>query len=293
VHHLKENAAGEFEQFEQSLKANDGCDIHFRLSRPAAVSRHAVLLFHRGHEHSGRLGEVVRDLNLKDTWLFAWDARGHGKSTAPLRSFDQLVIDARQFIAHISQAYDIPVENISVVAHSFSAVALIDCLLKYKHPISSLILLAPTFSINLFVPGAWSILRTLHAVTPNISIPSYVSGRMLTRSKEEALRYDQDQSITRTIPLSVLLQLNEAGVRALEQAQQFNVPTLVLTAGNDLVAGVSEQRQFFNSLCSEGKAMKTFPAVRHDMFHELERDDLLRAIKDYALAHFAASKNNQ
>src|SRR5687768_14738910 len=43
-------------------------------------SRKAVVMVHRGHEHSGRLIDVVDDLALQDTAVFAWDARGHGKS---------------------------------------------------------------------------------------------------------------------------------------------------------------------------------------------------------------------
>ncbi len=278
-------------ELEQSFRASDGCNIHYRVWRPAEASSLAVLLFHRGHEHSGRLTEVVRDLNFKNIWVFAWDARGHGKSDAPLTSFDQLVSDAQQFIAHVSDTYDISVSNMSVVAHSFSAVALIECLQKYRSPISSLTILAPAFSINLFVPGAWSILRGIQAFAPNISIPSYVSGRMLTRSPNEAMRYDQDKTITRNIPLSVLLGLREAAVRVLIGASEMKIPILLLIAGNDLVAGVKEQKQFFNSLSKDYSAIKIFPAMRHDMFHELERDSLLTSIQEHSLKYFALNKS--
>src|SRR6266478_4529536 len=40
----------------------------------------ALLLLHRGHEHSGRLQHLVDELNLPDYTMFAWDARGHGRS---------------------------------------------------------------------------------------------------------------------------------------------------------------------------------------------------------------------
>src|ERR1700687_2242792 len=41
----------------------------------------AVVLFHRGHEHSGRLRHVVDELDLPGFAMFAWDAYGHGRST--------------------------------------------------------------------------------------------------------------------------------------------------------------------------------------------------------------------
>ena len=58
----------------------DGTELFYRAWEPAAPSDKALLLFHRGHEHSGRFDEFVRDLGLEDFWVFAWDARGHGRS---------------------------------------------------------------------------------------------------------------------------------------------------------------------------------------------------------------------
>ena len=39
-----------------------------------------IVLFHRGHEHSGRLQHIVDELAMPDTVFYAWDARGHGHS---------------------------------------------------------------------------------------------------------------------------------------------------------------------------------------------------------------------
>jgi alpha-beta hydrolase superfamily lysophospholipase len=43
-------------------------------------ARNAVFVIHRGHEHSGRLHNLVDELNLPECAIFAWDARGHGRS---------------------------------------------------------------------------------------------------------------------------------------------------------------------------------------------------------------------
>lgn len=39
-----------------------------------------IVLFHRGHEHSGRLQHIVDELAMPDTAFYARDARGHGQS---------------------------------------------------------------------------------------------------------------------------------------------------------------------------------------------------------------------
>src|SRR5689334_4798105 len=59
----------------------DGMELFYRAWLPASRATRALVLFHRGHEHSGRFHDLVRDLESPDdTAVFAWDARGHGRS---------------------------------------------------------------------------------------------------------------------------------------------------------------------------------------------------------------------
>src|SRR5438445_2280815 len=47
---------------------------------PCSGRNQGVILFHRGHEHSGRLQHLIDELDLPQVAMFAWDARGHGRS---------------------------------------------------------------------------------------------------------------------------------------------------------------------------------------------------------------------
>src|SRR5438270_13218061 len=65
---------------EHWLRLRDGTELFFRAWRPEKPTSKALLLFHRGHEHSGRWQETVAALGLEDVAVFAWDQRGHGRS---------------------------------------------------------------------------------------------------------------------------------------------------------------------------------------------------------------------
>lgn len=47
--------------------------------------RGAIVLLHRGHEHSA---SVVDELDLPDIAFFAWNARGHGRLPAARGALD-------------------------------------------------------------------------------------------------------------------------------------------------------------------------------------------------------------
>ena len=67
---------------QHTFTSHDGTELfyqHWATATPSTTKK-AIILFHRGHEHSGRMAHLVNELNLPDFDFFAWDARGHGHS---------------------------------------------------------------------------------------------------------------------------------------------------------------------------------------------------------------------
>ena len=140
-----------------TMRMWDGTELRYRSWNADANADRAVLLFHRGHEHSGRLDDVVRRLGLDDTAAFAWDARGHGRSPGPrghAKSFATYVRDADCFAAGIAERHGIPLRNMTVVAHSVGAVIAATWVHDYVPPIRAMVLVAPAFRVKLYVPLA-------------------------------------------------------------------------------------------------------------------------------------------
>jgi hypothetical protein len=84
--------------------------------RPRLPPRGAIVLFHRGHEHGGRMAHLVDELDLPDFEFYAWDARGHGRSPGERGyspSFASSVRDIQTFVDHISQRHGHPPEQMA------------------------------------------------------------------------------------------------------------------------------------------------------------------------------------
>ena len=67
---------------ERQFLTSDNTELFYRYwpATSAGVTPKVIVLFHRGHEHSGRLQHIVDELAMPDTAFYAWDARGHGCS---------------------------------------------------------------------------------------------------------------------------------------------------------------------------------------------------------------------
>jgi alpha-beta hydrolase superfamily lysophospholipase len=108
---------------EHTLTLRDGSKLFYRAWLPEQPTDQAIVLFHRGHEHSGRWQETVESLALKDVAIFAWDARGHGRSegergTAP--NVATLVKDADEWVRGVCAAHGIPLSNLIVVDRAWA-----------------------------------------------------------------------------------------------------------------------------------------------------------------------------
>ena len=253
--------------------------------------RKAVVLFHRGHEHSGRWQEFVEQLDLRDASVFAWDARGHGRSPgergwAP--DFGTLVKDADAFVRHVCAAHGVRMENVAVVAHSVGAVVAAAWVHDYAPPVRALVLATPALRVKLYVPLAIPGLRALGAVKQKAFVSSYVKSKMLTHDLEQAAAYDADPLISKQIAVNILLDLYDTSTRLMKDAGAIATPTLVLGAGSDWVVKNSAAARFYERLSSPVKEMHVFPGMGHAIFHEAGRQEVVDRVRAFVERQFDA-----
>lgn len=277
---MRENLCATFRSF-------DSTELFMRFWPPRDQnSKKALILLHRGHEHSGRLNDLAEYLNLENFWMFSFDFRGHGQSPGPrgyAPDFSTLVKDLDQFVSHIVSNYHIPIENIAVVANSVGAVVAATWVHDYAPQIRAMVLAAPAFKVKLYVPLALPGLRILNKIKHPAFISSYVKSRMLTHDVEESKKYDEDPLIARQIAVNILIGLFDASQRVLENAAHIDVPTFVMSAGRDFVVHTSPQRTFFDRINSKIKKYKVYSKFFHGILYEKERIEAISDIQRFIL----------
>ncbi|MBB1115773.1 bifunctional alpha/beta hydrolase/class I SAM-dependent methyltransferase [Stenotrophomonas sp. W1S232] len=262
---------------------------HWPAIQPGAPAR-AIVLLHRGHEHSGRVAHLVDELDLPDTAFFAWDARGNGRSPgqrgdAP--GFDALVRDLDSFIAHIGSEHGIAVEDIVVIAQSVGAVVAATWVHDYAPRLRALVLASPAFKVKLYVPFARTGLALMQKLRGNFFVNSYVKPQWLTHDPVRVDSYRNDPLITRPISVRVLLGLYAAAERVVADAQAISVPLQLLVSGSDFVVHRGPQDRFYERLSSPVKQRVYLPGFFHDTLGERDRAPALASIRSFIQARFA------
>ncbi len=268
-----------------TFTTHDGVSLFYRHWPAAETSaRRAIVMFHRGHEHGGRMAHLVEELGLQGFDFFAWDARGHGESPGERGdspSFASSVRDVQTFIDHIASTYGIDTGDMVVLAQSVGAVVISTWVHDYAPKIRALVLASPAFKVKLYVPFARPGLKLMRAWRGNFFVNSYVKAKFLSHDPQRITSFEADPLISRPISVNMLLGLYDAAERVVADAQAIQIPTQLLISGSDFVVHRKPQEQFFARLGSLDKEMHILPGFFHDTLGERDRAHALSRIRRF------------
>ncbi len=278
------------DMIEMSFRTHDDIDLFYRHWPATGQRRGAIVLFHRGHEHSGRMAHLADEFDLPAFDVFAWDARGHGKSPGERGyspSLGTSVRDVQTFIDHIVAAHGVAVEDIAVVAQSVGAVLIATWAHDYAPRVRCLVLASPAFRVKLYVPFARAGLRLAHQLRGLFYVNSYVKPGLLTHDPARAASYRVDPLISRAIAVNILLDLYDAGERVVADAAAIVLPTQLLISGADFVVHHAPQHRFYERLGAKIKERHVLPGFFHDTLGEKDRAIAIAKARTFILARFA------
>lgn len=276
---------------ENTFATFDGTELFYRhWPAQAPEPRGAIVMLHRGHEHSGRMAHIPDELNLPDFSFFAWDARGNGRSPGPRGDspgVDASIRDVDAFVRHLSETYAIPMENIVVLAQSVGAVLAAAWAHDYAPGIRALILGSPAFGVKLYVPFARQGIALWQKIRGNFFVNSYVKAHYLTHDPARVDSFKNDPLITRPISARMLTGLLDTGDRIVDDAGAITMPVQLFISGADWVVRHRPQHVFYNRLNGPFNERHVMPEFFHDTFGEKEREKVYSPMRAFIEKVFA------
>lgn len=290
---------------ESCFNAYDGTAIYYRywLTMPIAdikaqaemqtakQSLRQVILLHRGHEHSGRLAELGTQFAAAGYQVFAWDARGNGRSGGikdHADSITELERDLNDFVQLVMAQTGIAIEDTLIVASSIGAVLAAAWVHDYAPNIRGMILGTPALNIRLYMPFAIPTLKVARTLGVMSRVSSYVKAQVLTHDKAAQEAYNADPLISSSISTDLLIDTHATGQRLLDDAAAITTPVFVLCAGKDCVVDKQAERDFYEAINTPIKRWQLYPDSYHAIFHETNKADVFADCLDFAEQVFAA-----
>jgi alpha-beta hydrolase superfamily lysophospholipase len=251
--------------------ASDGENIALRdwpLPREAAV-RGTVILVHGLGEHAGRHARLASQLNRWDFAVRSYDQYGHGESggargglPTPLRLLEDLadVIESTRQ----RQRTRAP---IVVLGHSLGGLVAADLVARRGAAIEGLVLSSPALGARL---SGWQklLLSTVPRVAPNLALGNGLDVDFLSHDPEVVAAYRADRLVHDRITPRLALYVAESGPRVVARAPHWNVPTLLLYAGDDRLVDPRASRAFAAAAPAGVVTARCFDGLFHEIFNE-------------------------
>jgi alpha-beta hydrolase superfamily lysophospholipase len=251
--------------------ASDGENIALRdwpLPRDSAA-RGAVVIVHGLGEHAWRHARLASQLNRWGFSVRGYDQYGHGESggargalPAPLRLLEDLadVIEStRQRIG--------PAVPIIVLGHSMGGLVAADLVARRGAAIEGLVLSSPALGTRLNALQK-VLLATLPRFAPNLALGNGLDANFLSHDGAVVAAYRADRLVHDRITPRLARFIADRGRQVLASAGDWNVPTLLLYAGDDRLVDPGASRAFAQMAPAGSVTARCFDSLYHEIFNE-------------------------
>lgn len=250
--------------------------------------RGVVVLVHGLGEHAGRYEHVAQQLNA---WGFAvrgYDQCGHGDSggdRGSLPSTGRLVEDLAD-VVESTRARTPDGVPLILLGHSLGGLVAGYFVSLRKRQVDALIMSSPALNPGLSTFQKF-LLATLPRVAPNLRVSNGLDPQFLSHDAAVVAAYQADPRVHDRISARLARFISEAGPRVVARAPRWEVPTLLMYAGQDRLVNPQGSRDFAAAAPSDLVTTHCFDDLYHEIFNERDARPVFDCLKRWLDARFS------
>lgn len=254
---------------------------------PQLAQRGTVLLVHGLGEHAGRFDALARRLN---DWGFAvrgYDQYGHGESAGVRGGLpsDTRLLDDLADIVDSTRHRMAPGTPLLLLGHSLGGLVAAHMVALQMCPVDGLILSSPAFNAGLtrFQQG---LVAVLPALLPNLRVGNGLQPDYLSHDPAVVAAYRADPQVHDRISARLARFIARSGPAVLAAAPRWQVPTLLLYAGDDHLVNPQGSRDFAAAAPAAVVQSQCFAALYHEIFNEPDAAAVFAALHAWIARYY-------
>jgi len=278
------------------MNTTDGLILHTRAWRvPAHVpTLGTIVLVHGLGEHIGRYEHVADHLTAQGWDVRGFDHRGHGRSggrRGDIARPDSLLDDLGAFVDEVRRtdaARPLVLLGHSLgglVAARFVAEGLSPRPAPWHRRVDGLVLSSPAID-----PGLSALQKALLSVgprlLPHLCVNNGLQPEWVCRDPAVVQAYRQDPLVHDRISGLLGRFVADAGPVVLARAPAWQVPTLLMWAGQDRCVSPVGSQRLSEALPPALCTARAFPELAHEIFNEHQRAEVLAQLSGWLFATF-------
>lgn len=256
---------------------------------PAGQPLGTVLVVHGLGEHAGRYAEVAAHLHQWGFAVRAYDQQGHGQSQGArgdLLRPGSLQADLCRVMDNTRERPALANTPLILLGHSMGGLVVARTVAEPLRSVDAVVLSSPALGAltNLFQK---MLLATLPRVLPHLRVDNGLKTDFVSRDPDVVKAYRADPLVHRRISAGLAAWILDEGAHTLEEAAQWQVPTLLLYAGHDRLVDAKASAYFAQMAPATAVQAQCFEGMYHEIFNDLYRAQVFVALKRWLLMRFS------
>lgn len=264
---------------EEIIQGAGGAALPVYATLPPDVPKGLLIIVHGFAEYGSRYRNLSRDFAEKGLVVWVYDQRGHGRQEGPrgvMGSYEEFLDDLDLAVREMQARW--PELPLFLYGHSMGGNITLNYLMRRKPAaVKASILSSPWLRLHKGTPY-WAV-RMMERV---------LGSRYQVKTKLHSLSHDREylRAIAdptlhhNLISTGMARGIMEGGRYALSHPQELQVPTLLMSAGDDLVVDTRAIRQ----LADSGNTLITYrnwPGYWHELHNENGREEVFQEVWRY------------
>ncbi len=255
---------------------------HFVRSFVPDSPKAILILIHGKGEHSGRYIHFGKELEKAGYAVYAPDLRGHGKTggrtghTAPRST---ILDDVGEVVLYAKIRHpDLPV---FMYGHSMGG----NIILTYRHRrpdgIKAFIASAPwLYLVKEFAAPLKKAVIAFSKLLPHTAINTGIDATVITSIEDEQTKYLEDKKMNGVITVATVADVFVATKEIFKYAPTEKTPFMLLHGDDDRLVDVDGSRKL-SKISGDVCEYKEYKANRHEILHDISRDDAISDMISY------------
>ena len=265
--------------FESNWQSKDGLSFYVQGWEPEKKPKAVVALLHGLGEHTGRYEHVGEAFNHAGYVLIGFDLRGHGKSGGArghVQSYKAVMEDIADFIALVEKRY--PGLPRFLYGHSMGGNLALNYCLRRKPNVAGVIATGTWLKLAFDPPALQvTLAKTISHIAPSFTQNSPLDTSALSHDQKVVDAYNTDPLVHSKISARLFVGIYESGLWALDHADEFSVPLLLMHGTADRITSSAASAEFAKR-ASKIVTWHPWEGFYHEIHNEPEKAEVLKTM---------------
>jgi len=271
-----------------SLRGARGTEIRAR-EWPVEGATTRIVLVHGYGEHLGRYAHVVAALTRAGYAVVGIDNRGHGESggrRADVVALDDFVDDLHALVLHDEAAA--PGRPRVMLAHSLGGLIATRYALRHQDHLAGLVLSGAALRFGASTSALLLRLAPLVArLAPTLPVVASGGSGILSRDPEVERLFGADPLTYKgKMRARMGMQMRLGATDAVARLAELHLPLLVMHGAEDQLTEPAGSILVDERAASADKTLTLWPGLRHEIFNEPERDEVIAHVVAWLRSRF-------